>query len=138
MKEDLKAIAKYRLEQAAESLTDASLLLNSGGSLRSVINRSYYVMFYAILALIAEKGMGSSKHSGVISIFDKEYVKKEIFPKEMSKSLHRAFHLRQESDYKEFIIITREETKKIKQQAEDFLNQVKDYLEAEWPKESSH
>jgi len=138
LKEDLKAIAKYRLEQAAESLTDASLLLNSGGSLRSVINRSYYVMFYAILALIAEKGMGSSKHSGVISIFDKEYVKKEIFPKEMSKSLHRAFHLRQESDYKEFIIITREETKKIKQQAEDFLNQVKDYLEAEWPKESSH
>ena len=117
--EDRKAIVKYRLEQAEESLKDTILLLESGGSLRSIINRSYYVMFYAILALIALKGTGRSKHKGVISVFDKEYVKNGIFPKEMSKVLHKAFHLRQETDYKEFIIITREETLEIKKQAEE-------------------
>jgi uncharacterized protein (UPF0332 family) len=81
LKEELKAIVKYRLEEAEESLKDATLLFDSGGSLRSVINRSYYAMFYAILALIAAKGAGSSKHSGAISIFDREYVKKIFSPK---------------------------------------------------------
>ena len=64
MKEDIKAIVKYRFEEAEEALGDANLLFDSGGSLRSVINRSYYAMFYATLALIAAKGAGSSKHSG--------------------------------------------------------------------------
>ena len=128
MKEDLEAIVKYRLEQAEESLKDASILFDSGGSFRSIINRSYYAMFYATLALIAEKGTGRSKHSGVISVFDREYVRNEIFPKEMSKLIHKAFNLRQESDYKEFNIITKEDARKIKSGAEDFLQKIKDYL----------
>lgn len=128
MREDLKAIVKYRLEQAEESLKDASILFDSGGSFRSIINRSYYAMFYATLALIAEKGTGKSKHSGVISIFDREYVRKKIFSKEMSKMIHKAFNLRQESDYKEFNIITKEDAQKIKRGAEDFLQMIKDHL----------
>ena len=128
MREDLKAVVKYRLEQAEESLKDASILFDSGGSFRSIINRSYYAMFYATLALIAEKGTGKSKHSGVISIFDREYVRKKIFPKEMSKMIHKAFNLRQESDYKEFNIITKEDAQKIKCGAEDFLQMIKDHL----------
>lgn len=91
MNPNIEAIAKYRIQQAEEALKDAEILFKSGGSLRSVINRSYYAMFYSILALIALKGKGSSKHYGVISIFDKEYVKEDIFPKKMSKSLHKAF-----------------------------------------------
>jgi uncharacterized protein (UPF0332 family) len=47
----------------------------------------------------------------------------------MSKILHKAFNLRQESDYKEFIIIIREEAQKIKKGAEDFLKKIKDYLQ---------
>ena len=128
MKEDLKAIVKYRLEQAEEALKDASILFDSGGSFRSIINRSYYAMFYATLALIAEKGTGRSKHSGVISVFDREYVRNKIFPKEMSKLIHKAFNLRQESDYKEFNIITKEDAQKIKSGAEDFLQKIKEHL----------
>lgn len=131
MKEDLGAIVKYRLEQADEALKDASILFDSGGSFRSIINRSYYAMFYATLALIAEKGTGRSKHSGVISVFDREYVRNKIFPKEMSKLIHKAFNLRQESDYKEFNIITKEDAQKIKSGAEDFLQKIKDYLKIE-------
>ena len=128
MKEEITAIVKYRLEQAEESLNDAGLLLNSGGSFRSVINRSYYSMFYATLALFAVKGTGGSKHKGIISIFDREYIKEGIFPKEMSKLLHKAFNLRQESDYKEFNIISKEEAEKIKKGAEDFLEKIKSNL----------
>ena len=101
MKEELKAILKYRLKQADESIKEAEILLNSGGSFRSVINRSYYAMFYSALALISQKGTGTSKHSGVLSIFDREYVKTKVLPKEMSKLFHQAFFLRQECDYSE-------------------------------------
>lgn len=55
MNRNIEAIVKYRIEQAEEALKDAEILFESGGSLRSVINRSYYAMFYAILALIAAK-----------------------------------------------------------------------------------
>lgn len=125
---NLDAIIKYRLQQAEESLKDAEILLKAGGSFRSIINRSYYTMLYSTLALIAEKGVGGSKHSGVISIFDREYVKEKTFPKEMSKLLHKAFNMRQESDYKEFNIITIEETQMIMEGAREFLDNIKSYL----------
>lgn len=51
------------------------------------MNRLYYAMFYAVLALLQEKEMGTSKHSGAIALFDREYVKTGLFPKEMSKAL---------------------------------------------------
>jgi len=57
-------------------------------------------MFYATLALLEKIGKIPSKHSGAISLFDKEFVQKGIFPKELSKSLHKAFEARQIADYK--------------------------------------
>lgn len=56
-------------------------------------------MFYSALALLENKGLKNSKHAGVISFFDKEFVRANIFSKELSKALHKAFELRQEADY---------------------------------------
>ncbi|HLP57179.1 MAG TPA: HEPN domain-containing protein [Candidatus Deferrimicrobium sp.] len=97
-------------------------------SFRSAINRSYYAMFYSVLALICKKGMGTSKHTGVLSIFDREYVKHEIFPKEMSKLFHQAFYLRQQCDYEEFTLISKEETIEILDGAKNFLEKIKKHL----------
>lgn len=62
---------------------EADVLDQSGMSRRSVMNRLYYAMFYAVLALLQEKEMGTSKHSGAIALFDREFVKTGTFPKEM-------------------------------------------------------
>ena len=48
-----RQILAYRLEQAKETPRDAHLLLDRGGSPGSVINRSYYAMYYAVQALLA-------------------------------------------------------------------------------------
>ncbi len=128
MKEDLEAILKYRIQQAEDSIKEAEILFHSGGSFRSIINRSYYAMFYSVLALICKKGMGTSKHYGVLSIFDKEYVKKKIFPTEMSKLFHRSFYLRQQCDYEEFSLISKDETIDIMNGAKDFLEKIKNHL----------
>ncbi|MEW6680404.1 MAG: HEPN domain-containing protein [bacterium] len=65
-----------------------------------MVNRAYYAMFYVALALLQKIGKVPVKHTGVISIFDTEFVLKDIFPKELSRAFHKAFELRQTSDYK--------------------------------------
>jgi uncharacterized protein (UPF0332 family) len=91
-------------------------------SRRSVVNRLYYAMFYAVLALLQEKELGTSKHSGAIALFDREYVKTGLFPKEMSKALHRAFELRQKSDYMEEAEVAAEDVAEIRPAAELFVD----------------
>ena len=70
--EQLEALLRYRIEQAHDTLREAEILLNAA-ALRGTINRAYYAMFYALLALLATKQLGTSKHSGAISLFDREF-----------------------------------------------------------------
>ena len=59
-----RELALNRIQQAEESLEEAEYLFDGIKSPRSVINRAYYAMFYAILALLIFEKFGSSKHSG--------------------------------------------------------------------------
>lgn len=124
----LQLLIEYRLQEAQETLREARLLLNQL-ALRGCINRCYYAMFYALLALLATKGLGNSKHSGVISLFDREFVKTGIFPKQLSKSLHRVFDERQAHDYGEMLQPDLPVTEELFKQAEIFVGEIKMYLE---------
>ena len=97
---EIETLIRYRLEQAQAALDDAKYLIDGNRSPQSIVNRSYYAMFYAALALLQKICKAPSKHSGVISLFDKEFVMKGIFPKDLSKDFHRAFEFRQTVDYK--------------------------------------
>ncbi len=123
----LQLLVRYRLQEAEETLREANLLLQQSG-FRGSINRSYYAMFYALMALLATKGLGTSKHSGVISLFDLEFVKTGIFSKDLSKSLHRAFDERQANDYGEMLEPDFELANSLFNQAQLFVNEIKQYL----------
>ena len=73
---DKQTLFNYRIRQAEETISDAKKMLENQLSPRSIINRTYYSMFYAVLALFikTDTTIRTSKHSGVISIFDKEFV----------------------------------------------------------------
>ena len=73
--EKKKLLALYRLQQAAESLQEAQYLFSGEKSLRSVVNRIYYGMFYSVMALLIYEPYASSKHSGVLAYFNKHFVK---------------------------------------------------------------
>ncbi len=73
MTENVAALMRYRIEQAEEALA-AARLLQRESSLHASVNRSYYAMFYAILALLASRKEETSKHSGAIALFDRFYV----------------------------------------------------------------
>jgi hypothetical protein len=97
---DIETLVQYRLEQARTALADARCLLDGGGSPQSVINRSYYAMFYAVLALLQRTGKIPSKHAGALGLFDSEFILKGILPRNLSRELHRAFDARQAADYR--------------------------------------
>lgn len=128
MNDERKALIQYRLLEAKDSLREADVLLREGMSYRSVINRLYYAMFYAVLALLQEKEVGTSKHSGAISLFDREFIKTGIFNSSFSKILHRAFELRQKGDYMEQSEITKQDIDEIQPKAQDFINEIGNYL----------
>ncbi|HPD15725.1 MAG TPA: HEPN domain-containing protein [Planctomycetota bacterium] len=91
---------RYRLDQARTALADAKCLLDGSGSPQSIINRSYYAMFYAVLALLQRTGTVPSRHTGVIGLFDSEFIRTGVLPRDLSRHLHRAFDARQAADYR--------------------------------------
>lgn len=127
MTKNIEALVKYRLEQADESLEAARVLLEKRLERQSV-NRSYYAMFYAVLALLATRKQETSKHSGAIALFDKEFVKPGMFKKDSSRWLHSAFDLRQRSDYAIEIQVTGGEAETTMEHATAFLDEVKAVL----------
>ena len=86
-------------------------------------------MFYAALALLQRIGKIPSKHTGVISLFDREFVLKGIFSKDLSKDFHKAFELRQVSDYKTYEPISWENAKELLDKSSNFVKSIKEYLE---------
>jgi uncharacterized protein (UPF0332 family) len=128
--EEIAALIKYRLEQAQTAIDDAKFLLDGNRSPQSIVNRAYYAMFYSALALLQKIGEVPSKHSGVISLFDTEFVIKKIFPKELSKNFHKAFELRQALDYKTFKAIPKAKAEETLSNSIRFVELVKKHLES--------
>ncbi len=127
--ERLRELVKLRMQQAGETLREAQILSAEHAG-RGAVNRAYYAMFYAVLAVLATKGLGSSKHSGAISLFDREFVKRGDFPKELSRSLHMAFVHRQQADYGELIQLDESAVTRVIQEAGGFIQNIGNYMEA--------
>ena len=124
MTQNVAALVRYRIEQADEALGAARILLREE-SLRASVNRSYYAMFYAVLALLASRKEETSKHGGAIALFDRLYVHTDVFPQDFSKWLRRAFDLRTRCDYGTEVNITQEETASQLEHASRFVAEIR-------------
>ena len=123
----LTVLSAHRFNRAKEELQTAELLLRNA-DFRSSINSSYYSIFHAIRAVNALDGFDSSKHSGVISHFNQEYVKTGLFEKEVSKIIRNASELREQADYEDFYEASQEEAVDVFEQATRFISVVEVYL----------
>ena len=121
-------LIRYRLDQAHAALREAALLRDNSDTSLGAVNRSYYAMFYAVLALLQKIEKVPRKHSGAISLFDSEFVRKGIFPKELSAHLHQAFAVRQNSDYQAIEEISLADTDTLIRNAQRFIEAVEAYL----------
>jgi uncharacterized protein (UPF0332 family) len=125
--EQLADLLRFRLEQAHETLREAEILYQES-AMRGAVNRAYYAMFYAVMALLATKQLGTSKHSGALALFDREFVKAGLLPRELSRSLHLAFDRRQRYDYGEMTPVTCQVAKEALTDAKAFVVAVETYL----------
>lgn len=96
-------LVQYRLSSAKERLESARLLLDAG-QYKDSIGRSYYAIFTAVRAVLARDQVDFSKHAGVIAYFQREYIKSAIFDIKYSKILQRAFQIRNNCDYDDFLL----------------------------------
>ena len=126
-KEYKAELSKYRLEKAWESLKYAKILIDNGGYAEAA-NRAYYSIFHATRAILAFDGVDRKHHSGVISYFQENYVKTGIFDKDCSYILKNAFSIRQEADYEDFYVVSKDDADMQIKNAEIFINKVSEYL----------
>jgi uncharacterized protein (UPF0332 family) len=101
MSSDLDDLILYRLSRARETLEEAHILADANHR-NACVNRLYYACFYAVLALLIQKELTTSKHSGVRSLFNFHFVKTGKIPKEIARTYSDLFE-RQEGDYDDFV-----------------------------------
>ena len=128
MDERQKNLSNYRIAEAEDSLKVAAHCLKEG-LYKDSINRSYYAAFYAVKAILALSTVDFKRHKDVMGYFNKEYVAKEIFPREIGRKLGTLQRVREKSDYDDFYIASREKAEEQLQTAELVIGEVKKYLD---------
>ena len=124
---EIKDLATVRLQHAQEDLESSKLLLEKD-QYKSAANRSYYAIFHAMRAVLALNNIDSKRHSGIISSFQRLYIKTGIFDKDYSKIITDSFKIRSDSDYDDFYIVSKDKVKEQILNAEKFIEVVKKYL----------
>lgn len=120
-------LSQYRIKNAEETLETAELLYENQ-RYKDRINRSYYVIFHAMRAVLALEGADYKKHSGVIARFREGYIKPGILPVELSDIIGQASLIRNQSDYEDFFLASAEEAKEQLANAKAFLEEIQRYL----------
>lgn len=128
-KEYYDALAQVRLERAKELLVDAKDLLEKQ-SYKSANNRAFYTMEKCMKALLALVQKDVTTHNGALKQFNFFYVYHGdgTFLAEDYQKVARAEQIRNASDYDDFYIACKEETKIQIENAEEFLKKVDNYI----------
>lgn len=95
------------------------------------IPQADYSIFTGVRSVLAKDGIDFKKHAGVIAYFQKEYIKTGEFDKKYSKYLQAAFQIRNNCDYSDFFIVSREDAEEQYQHALEMLNAICSYLKKE-------
>ena len=114
------ALAHHRIARAHAALQEADLLIEQQ-HFSGALNRVYYAAFYAARALLATRNLDSSRHSGVIALFQEHFVRTGLVPTDTARALPRAFEKRQTSDYGDFSEPSSDEVLSLRGQVEAFV-----------------
>lgn len=122
-KEDLML---YRIRTAKENLRSARILLDAQ-EYKGANNRAYYAIFQAINAVHAIDGTAYKRHKDAIANFNKNYIKTEVFPREIGRKISEAEEIRHASDYDDFYIASKEEAERQVSVADEFIQLIEAY-----------
>lgn len=122
-----RALALRRLKRARQHLKSACDLLDHEDFGDSV-SRSYYAIFQAARALLALEQLDSRKHSGVVSLFNRHFVKSDRVDKQLGVALMDARRSREMADYSDVAEFSHEDAESQLREAEMFVERIAQLL----------
>lgn len=122
-------LAKVRMERAMELLGEAKTLLETN-AYKSANNRAFYAIEKAIKALLALKETDVMTHNGALKQFNFLFVFQGdgAFGAEDYQKIARAEQIRNASDYDDFYVANKEETRQQVTNAEYIIEKISDYM----------
>lgn len=120
-------LVRYRITKARETLEEVRLHIENE-LWSTAINRLYYACYYAVIALLLDKGIQPKTHNGVRQMFGLHFIKPGIVDNSLGKFFTDIFDLRQTGDYDDYIEFTREDLIDLLKPANDLILKAEDLL----------
>ncbi len=122
-------LIKYRIGEAKDTISDVELLL-SNDRLRAAINRIYYGMFYALLALGLKYQFETSKHLQLLGWFNKNFIHEGLIDTKYGKIINKAYNRRTKGDYDSYIEFEYETVKEMFDEMKDFISTLETFIQS--------
>lgn len=128
-KEYYLSLAKIRLERAKELLVEAKGLLDQD-SYKSANNRAFYAIEKSVKALLATESIETTTHVGGLKQFNYAFIYKGdgTFTSEDYQKIARAEQIRNASDYDDFYVAGKEETRQQVADADYIVSKIDAYI----------
>ncbi len=124
---DRLELIQYRLDEAKDTQTDVSLLI-SHDRLRAAINRIYYGMFYALLALGLKYNFETSKHLQLLGWFNKNFIHEGLIDTKYGKIINKAYNRRTKGDYDSYVEFDIDMINEMFVEMKDFINVIDEFI----------
>jgi uncharacterized protein (UPF0332 family) len=124
---ELESHIHYRIQRAKDTLEDARILA-SNGRWNSTINRLYYSVYYAVMALLLKKGFRPATHNGTKTNFTEHFIKTQKVDKKFGILYSQLFTWRQKGDYDDLFDFTEENVMPYFDPAEEFILLIEDMV----------
>jgi len=124
---DRVELITYRLDEAKDTVEDVQLLI-SNDRLRAAINRIYYGMFYALLALGIKFDFETSKHQQLIGWFNKNFIHEGLIDAKYGKIINKALNRRTKGDYDSFVEFEKEIVVEMFNEMKDFIKGLEEFI----------
>ena len=122
-------LAKIRFDRAKELLEESKELLEKG-AYKSANNRAFYAIEKSIKALLATELTEVATHNGALKQFNFAFIYKGdgTFSPEDYQKIARAEQIRNASDYDDFYLASKEETRQQVENAGYIVAKVEAYI----------
>ena len=128
-KEYYIALAQVRLQRAKELLNEAIELLGKD-AYKSANNRAFYAMEKAIKALLAIEQIETATHHGTLKQFNYTFIYQgdgTFLPEDYQK-ISRCEQIRNASDYDDFYVASKEESRQQVDNAKYIVEKIEQYI----------
>jgi uncharacterized protein (UPF0332 family) len=120
-------LIQYRLARAKETYADALILIENE-RWNSAINRLYYAIYYAVMALLLDSDIKPITHNGAKNCFSENFIKTGKLSKEQGKIYSQLFTWRQKGDYDDLFDFGKEKVIPYIEKVETLIKDIEKHL----------